>query len=100
MVTSSAQLSGKVAAKLKKEGIEIRHSRSVRDLGVEASAGKRRAMATVRKRSAKSKLRLARLSKLRRMAPAKLKHKTARLATTNLWLAASFGIVAHGIANK
>ena len=100
VVSSSPQLSKRIVDRLGKEGLGLQHSRSCKDLGIEAAAGKRRAMKTLQKRSSKAKLKLAKLSLLRKMAPANVRHKTARFQTTNLWPVASYGLEAHGIPKR
>ncbi len=87
-----------IVSTLKKEGIPIRSARAIRDLGVDATAGTCRAVATAKARTAKVKRKAQRVRTLRKAAGQR-KFRTSRFWGSNLWPTLEFGTPAFGLGN-
>ena len=77
--------------------VPIRAATVVKDLGIDATQGKRRSTATLRGRAAKAKRKTIKAVKLGRMATG-LKHRVARFWLSNTQPTASYGASAFGLS--
>ena len=96
-IASSARILEELRVKLQKSGIQISTAKSVKDLGVDATAGKRRSTKTIRARTSKAKSKGVKLTALRKMASSK-GHKSTRFWHSNLWPTQAYGMPAFGLA--
>ena len=82
----------KLGVALRNRGIPVRTAKSVKDLGLDTTAGKRRCVITQRKRVSKMKGRAKRVHHLRRHS-----QTAKKLACTNLMPVGTFGVPALGM---
>ncbi len=93
ILSSKPNAAKTMATKLATEGIRCKVESHVRDLGIDAGGGGRRATTVFRARAAKAKKRMVQLKKLKR-----IDQRAKCLYRTNIWPTTSFAVGANGVA--